>query len=87
MGHPHVLRLYNWVVPQDTIADMAKDMVKTRTGGSQASAAELYDFMKKVRRHSCACPAVSVPAMWTVHACQCIEPEGNSRQDTLLTTD
>ena len=34
---------------QDTIADMAKDMVKNRTGGSQASAAELYDFMKKVR--------------------------------------
>ena len=30
---------------------MAKDMVKTRTGGSQASAAELYDFMKKVRYH------------------------------------
>jgi hypothetical protein len=28
---------------------MAKDMVKNRTGGSQASAAELYDFMKKVR--------------------------------------
>ena len=27
---------------------MAKDMVKNRTGGSQASAAELYDFMKKV---------------------------------------
>ena len=36
-------------VAQDTIADMAKDMVKNRTGGSQASAAELYDFMKKVR--------------------------------------
>ncbi len=28
---------------------MAKDMAKNRTGGSQASAAELYDFMKKVR--------------------------------------
>ncbi len=29
---------------------MAKDMVKNRTGGSQASAAELYAFMKKVCR-------------------------------------
>ncbi len=38
----------NGFVTQDTIADMAKDMVKNRTGGSQASAAELYDFMKKV---------------------------------------
>ena len=38
---------------QDTIADMAKDMVKNRTGGSQASAAELYDFMKKVRDIAC----------------------------------
>ena len=43
---------------------MAKDMVKNRTGGSQASAAELYDFMKKVlheRSISCACLAQRRP--------------------------
>lgn len=28
---------------------MAKDMRKNKTGAAQASAAELYDFMKKVR--------------------------------------
>lgn len=33
---------------QDTVADMAKDMRKNKTGAAQASAAELYDFMKKV---------------------------------------
>ena len=35
--------------PQDTVADMAKDMRKNKTGAAQASAAELYDFMNKVR--------------------------------------
>ena len=36
---------------QDTVADMAKDMRKNKTGAAQASAAELYDFMKKVTTH------------------------------------
>ena len=49
---PHVLpglTSFPLLSPQDTVADMAKDMRKNKTGAAQASAAELYDFMKKVR--------------------------------------
>ena len=34
---------------QDTVAEMAKNMKSNRTGATQASASELYDFMKRVR--------------------------------------
>ena len=34
---------------QDTVAEMAKNMKSNRTGETQASASELYDFMKRVR--------------------------------------
>ena len=33
---------------QDTVAEMAKNMKSNRTGETQASASELYDFMKRV---------------------------------------
>ena len=48
---------------QDTVADMAKDMRKNKTGAAQASAAELYDFMKKViTNRACASHASRVSA-------------------------
>ncbi len=34
---------------QDTVAEMAKNMKSNKTGATQASASELYDFMKRVR--------------------------------------
>ena len=34
---------------QDTVQEMAKDMKKSTTGQTQASASQLYDFMKRVR--------------------------------------
>ena len=33
---------------QDTVQEMAKNMKSSKTGATQASAAELYDFMKRV---------------------------------------
>lgn len=33
---------------QDTVSEMAKDMRTTKTGATQASAADLYQFMKRV---------------------------------------
>lgn len=35
---------------QDTVSEMAKDMRTTKTGATQASAADLYQFMKRVSR-------------------------------------
>ncbi len=35
---------------QDTVAEMAKNMKSNKTGATQASASELYDFMKRVGR-------------------------------------
>ena len=37
---------------QDTVQEMAKNMKTNKTGATQASASELYDFMKRVRSHS-----------------------------------
>lgn len=34
---------------QDTVSEMAKDMRSSKTGAAQASAADLYQFMKRVR--------------------------------------
>ncbi len=34
---------------QDTVSEMAKDMRTSKTGAAQASAADLYQFMKRVR--------------------------------------
>ena len=34
---------------QDTVQEMAKDMKSKSTGQTQASASQLYDFMKRVR--------------------------------------
>ncbi len=34
---------------QDTVSEMAKQMKSSKTGETQASAAELYAFMKRVR--------------------------------------
>ena len=34
---------------QDTVSEMAKDMRTSKTGATQASAADLYQFMKRVR--------------------------------------
>ena len=34
---------------QDTVQEMAKDMKSNKTGATQASAAELYDFLRRVR--------------------------------------
>ncbi len=36
------------IVLQDTVAEMAKNMKSNKTGATQASASELYDFMKRV---------------------------------------
>ena len=33
---------------QDTVSEMAKDMRTSKTGAAQASAADLYQFMKRV---------------------------------------
>lgn len=33
---------------QDTVSEMAKDMRSSKTGAAQASAADLYQFMKRV---------------------------------------
>lgn len=33
---------------QDTVQEMAKDMTTSTSGATQASAAQLYDFMKRV---------------------------------------
>ena len=33
---------------QDTVQEMAKDMKSSKTGATQASAAELYDFLRRV---------------------------------------
>ena len=33
---------------QDTVSEMAKDMRTSKTGATQASAADLYQFMKRV---------------------------------------
>ena len=39
---------------QDTVAEMAKNMKSNKTGATQASASELYDFMKRVcGQHPC----------------------------------
>lgn len=38
---------------QDTVQEMAKNMKSSTTGAIQASAAELYDFMKRVSTVSC----------------------------------
>ena len=38
---------------QDTVQEMAKNMKSSKTGATQASAAELYDFMKRVRPRYC----------------------------------
>ncbi|KAK9846594.1 hypothetical protein WJX81_007347 [Elliptochloris bilobata] len=34
---------------QDTVQEMAKDMKSSKTGATQSSAAELYDFLRRVR--------------------------------------
>ena len=36
------------VAVQDTVQEMAKNMKTNKTGATQASASELYDFMKRV---------------------------------------
>ena len=53
---------------QDTVQEMAKNMKTNKTGATQASASELYDFMKRVSSHGHPCRAVMVSDMSMVKA-------------------
>lgn len=46
---------------QDTVSEMAKDMRTSKTGAAQASAADLYQFMKRVGPLSCCNPLLLLP--------------------------
>ena len=45
---------------QDTVSEMAKDMRSSKTGAAQASAADLYQFMKRVSLFPLLPPAFSL---------------------------
>ena len=50
---------------QDTVAEMAKDMKGSKSGATQASAEQLYQFLKKVSCRCCTAWALALQSVRT----------------------